>query len=530
MRKRNLPKLIFGDCARAMCPAMITYILKDTVLAQITIIIADVLGQFADAIFKSNASLSEENLLKIVACLFASIFLIPIIDIIGEKFMFSNALKHDRIVLNRFLDKKFDSTLSFDEGSAQYRLENDPNEFRKQWIDLTNKCVITPIILAVLLFAAFRISFLFTIITACVSIMKLAMPILVKKMEAKYDLMSREYDTQLRTYQTEFSTKPHAISMLGLKNGLLNRIDLLFNNYHNNTFVKRNNLMAFAGFIGETTNITSLLIIFVSGAIMVANHSISSGAILSMMTYLSVFDMIFGNIGSIIRGIPIIKNVYDRVSELYSNPESSQGLVIHSINNIKAQEISYCFEDRIIISNVSFCINKGDKIAVCGKNGSGKTTLINILSSLLLDYCGDIDIDGVPLRNISIEAYRKRVAIARQEPFLFSGTVKENIAIAGNDSKISTEEIINKVGIANIAERFVSTKENDLSGGEKQKISIARCLVRDCDVILLDEPTNNLDENSLEWLYNFILMTNKTIVYISHDDRFSKIADKIITL
>ncbi len=530
MDNRKLLRLIRGDCARAMYPAMVTYILKDTVLAQITIIIAGVLGQFADAIFSSNVSLGVENLFKIIACLLASIFFIPLINMVGEKFMFSNALKHDRIVLNRFLNKKYDSILLFDEGSAQYRLENDPNEFRKQWIDMINKCIITPIVLGVLLFTAFHISILFTVITACVSIIKLAVPIFVRKTEAKYDLINREYATQMRAYQTEFSTKPHAISMLGLKKGFFSKIDLLFNRYYNDVVVKKNNLAAVTGFIGEITNTLSMLIIFISGAIMVANHSISSGAILSMMTYLSVFDMVFGNIGSIIRGFPLMKNVYMRVSELYSNPESLTGLIIHRINNIEVKNLSYCFEEKEIISNVSFCINKGDKIAVCGKNGSGKTTLINILSSLLLDYYGDIDIDGVPLRNISIESFRKNVAVARQEPFLFSGTIKENIAVVRDCSKISTEKIINELGIGNIAERSVSTKGNDLSGGEKQKISIARCLVRDCDIILFDEPINNLDEDSQEWLYNFIMQTNKTIIYISHNDRFSKIADRIITL
>ena len=78
--------------------------------------------------------------------------------------------------------------------------------------------------------------------------------------------------------------------------------------------------------------------------------------------------------------------------------------------------------------------------------------------------------------------------------------------------------------------RPVSMANNDLSGGEKQKVSMARCLFKDTDLLILDEPTNTLDSSSLDWLCDFIAHTDKTLLYISHDDKFTALADKVIRL
>lgn len=522
--------LILRDCTRAMLPSIIIYIIRDSLVAQLTIIIADVLGKFADAIFDSNLSWGLENLHKIILCLIASIFIIPLIGLLGEKLMFSNALKHDRIILDRFLDKKYDNILTFDAGSAQYRLENDPNELRKQWLEIVEKCIVTPIVSIVLLIKTFKISIIYTIITICISLLKLLIPIFTRKIDAKFDLMNIEYNTQLRANQTEISTNSYAISMLNIKNGFLNKIDCMFKNYFEQIFKKKNRISAIIDLISTIINTSSTLIIFISGSILVANGAISPGAILAMMTYLSSFDLVFGNIASTIKEISIFKNIYMRISDLYSNPECKSGINIKEFNLIEVKGLSYKFGDKIALSTNDFNIKKGEKIAVCGLNGSGKTTLINILSSLLLDYQGSIFINGISMKNISIESIRKKISVALQEPFIFSGTIKENIVCGDYENVDAINDIINNIGIENIADRYITSKSSELSGGEKQKISIARCLMKNCDIIILDEPTNNLDQDSLEWLYNFIANTKKTIIYVSHSDRFTKLANKTIIL
>lgn len=109
--------------------------------------------------------------------------------------------------------------------------------------------------------------------------------------------------------------------------------------------------------------------------------------------------------------------------------------------------------------------------------------------------------------------------------------MKENIILGNERADIEkVDQIMRQLHLEHLADRQVSVANNHLSGGEKQKISIARCLLRDTDVLILDEPTNTLDAQSLDWLHNFIENTNKTLLYISHDEAFTALADNIIRL
>ena len=119
----------------------------------------------------------------------------------------------------------------------------------------------------------------------------------------------------------------------------------------------------------------------------------------------------------------------------------------------------------------------------------------------------------------------------RRPPFLFKGTVKENIILSNEwEDTEKADQIMRQLHIEHLADRQVSMANNNLSGGEKQKISIARCLFRDTDVLILDEPTNTLDVQTLDWMHNFIENTDKTLLYISHDEAFTALADNIIRL
>ena len=223
---------------------------------------------------------------------------------------------------------------------------------------------------------------------------------------------------------------------------------------------------------------------------------------------------------------------------LYADLETSSGKEITQITAIQAEDLSYTYaihndahESKSAFIHLNFAIHKGEKIAICGKNGSGKTTLIKIIASLLHDYSGTLCINGLDFHDISYHSFRKLIANAPQTPFLFKGTVKENIILSNEwEDTEKADQIMRQLHIEHLADRQVSMANNNLSGGEKQKISIARCLFRDTDVLILDEPTNTLDVQTLDWMHNFIENTDKTLLYISHDEAFTALADNIIRL
>ena len=118
-----------------------------------------------------------------------------------------------------------------------------------------------------------------------------------------------------------------------------------------------------------------------------------------------------------------------------------------------------------------------------------------------------------------------------QSPYLFQGTVWENVRLGRLDAgEEEVREAIRRVGLEELAEREISDDQEVLSGGERQKISIARALLRNADILLMDEPGNNLDKEALSWLEGFIRDYRGTMLFISHDERMLALADEAVRL
>jgi len=193
-----------------------------------------------------------------------------------------------------------------------------------------------------------------------------------------------------------------------------------------------------------------------------------------------------------------------------------------------------------VLKSVSFTINPGEKLALVGKSGEGKTTISNLLMRLYEPTRGEILIDDIDITKVTQASLRKNIATVFQDPALFSGTIKENIAY-GNP-KASDEAIIEAAKAANADEFITELKDGydsvvgergiKLSGGQKQRISIARALLKDAPILILDEATSSLDSRSEHLVQKALerLMKGRTTLIIAH--RLSTIAhvDTIVTL
>ncbi|MDT9027798.1 ABC transporter ATP-binding protein [Rossellomorea yichunensis] len=195
------------------------------------------------------------------------------------------------------------------------------------------------------------------------------------------------------------------------------------------------------------------------------------------------------------------------------------------------------------LSNVTFRIDPGQKVAIVGENGSGKSTLIKCLLGLYSPTKGTIEIDGLNIRNINLEDYRKEVTAIFQDYIKYDYTVRENIAF-GNIMKLDDSQEIQQIAKQSGVHDFVNVFEEgyntrlgkylgdgeSLSGGQWQKIALSRALIRDAQIVVLDEPTASFDPNSEYKFYKKFkdLTFNKTLIYISHRMSSVKIADKII--
>jgi len=193
--------------------------------------------------------------------------------------------------------------------------------------------------------------------------------------------------------------------------------------------------------------------------------------------------------------------------------------------SVKLDNVSFSYaEGGEVLSNISLAVAKGEKIAIVGESGGGKSTLVDIIIGIHKPLSGEISIDGTPLSEKNINSWRKRIGYIPQSIYLFDGTVAENVAYGFESNE---EKIIDALKKANIM-NFLETKNGihtrvgeggiQLSGGQLQRIGIARALYDDPDVLVLDEATSALDTETEAKIMDEIYTTseNKTLIVIAH--------------
>lgn len=304
--------------------------------------------------------------------------------------------------------------------------------------------------------------------------------------------------------------------------------------------------------------------LFASEIILVLVYAITSGFLLylmklgrvlvgSLVAVLQAIQNIQASLNSLIRSI---SNIYENLlyvkefSSFISLPEIDEAEDkedIHSIQEISVQQLSFTYPNQYIktLKDINLTITPGKKIAIIGENGSGKTTLIKCLTGLYETDSSMIHVNGTPLNKIDLNKYFKKISVLFQDFNRFEFTVRENIGFGNLESLADTEklkEVIKRVGLENYIKNLPNQYDsrlgrffdggNELSGGQWQKIAIARCLYRECDLIVLDEPTSALDPKSeVEIMEEFFqYSSDKAVIFITHRLGAAWLADEIIVL
>ena len=209
-------------------------------------------------------------------------------------------------------------------------------------------------------------------------------------------------------------------------------------------------------------------------------------------------------------------------------------------NELKFQNVSFKYEKEIVLKNLSFKIKKGQNIAIVGQSGSGKSTIANLIPRFYDVSEGEIEIDGINIKNLSKKDLRNLIGIVTQDSILFNDSIANNITLS--DSSVNTNQIIEATKIANAYE-FIEKTENKLdsnvgdsggklSGGQKQRISIARAVLNNPPIMILDEATSSLDSESEKLVQDALdnLMKNRTSIIIAHRLSTIQNADLILVM
>ena len=288
-------------------------------------------------------------------------------------------------------------------------------------------------------------------------------------------------------------------------------------------------------------NINYIVIVCI-GAVSVIKGNLRIGAIQSFIQYLKDFNKPMNVIAQVISNLQMAFASIDRVNEILDMEEEENGKIKNFTfkDKIEFKNINFSYvPGKPVLKDFNLTIKKGEKVAIVGKTGAGKTTIVNLLMNFYNNYEGEILIDGINIKDLELESYRKNISMVLQDTWLFEGTIKENIVF---DDKITQSElkyILGKSKILHMIEGLpdglnfkINEETNNMSAGEKQLLTIARALVANPNILILDEATSNVDTR-LEYLINESmshLMKNRTSLVIAH--RLSTIlkSDKIIVI
>ena len=295
------------------------------------------------------------------------------------------------------------------------------------------------------------------------------------------------------------------------------------------------------------TTIMVLLVASYGGYQILVAKTMSAGDLISFVTALGLMSQPLKRLVNKNNDLQEALPSADRVIEILDVPVEQDHYgdekeLNGKIETMSFNNVSFHYDDspELILKNINLDVKAGEVVAFVGKSGSGKTTLVNLIPRFFEVSEGNIEVNGINIKNLSLKKYRDYIGVVPQESFLFSGTVYDNIAFG--KAGVTEEDIVKAAKMAN-AYDFIMELPNQfktevgergtmLSGGQKQRIAIARALIQNPEIMILDEATSALDTESERLVQDALdkLMVNRTTFVIAH--RLSTIinADKIVVM
>lgn len=266
------------------------------------------------------------------------------------------------------------------------------------------------------------------------------------------------------------------------------------------------------------------------------------------ITYIALFSQIINPAKSLStafynmqKGAAAIQRIEEILRAQITVEENPNGKQLTSFNHsIEFRNVCFAYNEFVILKNINLKIEKGKTVALVGSSGAGKSTLVDLVPRFHDVSDGELLIDGVNIKEYSLQSIRNLMGIVTQEPILFNDTIANNIALGKQNA--SKEEVVNAAKIAN-AHNFITNKDEGyntnigdrgtkLSGGERQRLTIARAVLKNPPILILDEATSSLDTESERLVQDAInhLMKDRTSIVIAHRLSTVRHAGEIIVL
>lgn len=391
-------------------------------------------------------------------------------------------------------------------------------------------------------YSIFKLNVYVAIAILATGSISILIPILFQK---ELGNLKKDYSDGLGSFTTKIKdmfSGFEVIKSFNIEEKIINDFDAS----NNNLEVKKYRSGFFESLINSISEFFGFIMFFVPlglGTYLTLQGKFTAGGMIASVQLTNYVVNPLVNFSNLIGKLKSIKPVNEKIESLISeNNKNDIGLIKDSFNSsIKFSNISFSYnEDRKIIDNIDFNINKGEKIAIVGKSGSGKSTLLRLLLRYYDNYEGSISIDNCNTKDINLSSLYELISIIGQNVFMFDDTISNNISLYGNYEDAEIDKAIRLSGLNSLIYNLPKGKNSsvgengsNLSGGEKQRISIARALIKKTPIILLDEATGSLDPKTAYEIEDSLLsIKDLTSIVITHklSEELLSRYDKIIVL
>ena len=458
-----------------------------------------------------------------------------LVSLLGDKLQTEAEYHLRNEVLKSYVFSSYKKISLIKSGDLVSRIEGDVATVASVRVNLIPGVIATSVRLLGTIVALFILQPLFTLIVICCALVMIACSFVVRKIIYKLHKNARSLNSKQASYVAEVNENALAIKAFNAEKLACKNLSTKFLAYKNARLKER----YFLSFVNSVINLCFTA--FYVGAVIFGVYSIYKGyGNVDFGTITAILQLVLqikapvANVSSFFSAYAEMLACAERLFDISEDEVLKQEL--NDFEKIEVKNLTFGYDNEKVLNNLSFALNKGDKMLVCGNSGEGKSTLVKVLTGLYSDYDGEVNVlyDNKAYAPCKLKGL---FAFVPQGNMIFSTSIKENIIF---NEEYDAEKLLKVIKAACLEEVIneLPNKENtvladgvSLSEGQEQRLAIARALYSTAPIIVLDEPTSALDAQTEEIIAkNITQFKDKTFIVISHKNAFEKYSNNKITI